>query len=158
MSHATGARSRFAGTGTGAGAGRGPVLLPGALAGALLAVLAVLAFCGHVPVPVAGAGPQAAPGVASGAVVEVEVVVTADGGYGRGTPGCGRGGQDDLGSRPVVPPRGGTGPELLPALYDAHGGGGQGSATGQTAASVPPERGRPPLPGPSPIGLSVLRV
>ncbi|MEV7427659.1 MULTISPECIES: hypothetical protein [unclassified Streptomyces] len=141
MSHTGSARGRFAGVGA-----------------VLLGVLAVLLFCVHSPAPAALVpGAVAGAGAGAGEAVAVSVAV-ADGGYERGTPGCGRGGQDDLGSRPVVPPRGGSGPELLPALYDAHGAGGPWSAADQVVASVTPERGRPPLPGPSPVGLSVLRV
>ncbi|MFF5567907.1 hypothetical protein ACFY7Z_19305 [Streptomyces sp. NPDC012623] len=137
MSHPRSARGRFAGVGA-----------------VLLGVLAVLLFCVHAPAPATPAGPVT---VAAGGGTGEVVAATADG-PDRPVPGCGRGGQDDVGSRPVVPPRGGSGPELLPALYDAHGAGGPYGTGDQVVAAVAPERGRPPLPGPSPVGLSVLRV
>ncbi|MEU3046851.1 hypothetical protein ABZ705_10020 [Streptomyces sp. NPDC006984] len=71
-------------------------------------------------------------------------------------PGC-RGGASDDGASPSVPPRGG-GCELLPALHHAPAPPG-GDALRDALSPLPsPLRAPPPTEGPSPVGLSVLRV
>lgn len=72
------------------------------------------------------------------------------------TPGC-EGSRDDGGLGPATPPRGSSAHELLPALQGAHVVTGC-SAVDAVVADTVPERGPPPVPAPSPVGLSVLRV
>ncbi|MFE2494056.1 hypothetical protein ACFXKX_23250 [Streptomyces scopuliridis] len=117
--------------------------------GALVGMLVALVFC--LPSAAVAVGSTATAGtVASEAV-------TAGGGYGGQTPGCGRGDRDDTGTLPITPTRGSSVHELLPALHDARDTAGAWGAA-QAVLAVTPDRGPPPVAAPSPVDLSVLRV
>ncbi|MEV6420007.1 hypothetical protein [Streptomyces sp. NPDC051662] len=142
------------------------------MGGALLGMLVALLFClpsaaasdfvSASPPAVGTVGTVAAAGAAgaagaSGAFGTETETVTAGGGYGGRTPGCGRGDRDDTGTPPIAPARGSLVHELLPALCDARD---TGDAWGiaQAVLAVIPDRGPPPVAAPSPVDLSVLRV
>ncbi|MFG2498163.1 hypothetical protein ACGFSB_08080 [Streptomyces sp. NPDC048441] len=113
------------------------------LFGVLLVVLGVL--CG--PAAVASTASAQQPRAATTAFVhEFDSV-----------PGCGKGGQQDSGGRPVAPPRPSSAHELLPALYEAHTETRSWGAD-QAVLAVAPGRAPPALAPPSPMELSVLRV
>ncbi|MEU6677276.1 hypothetical protein [Streptomyces sp. NPDC046853] len=111
--------------------------------GVLLVVLG--AFCGPAAVASSAADQQPRPAATS-------LVHEAD-----SVPGCGKGGQQDSGGRPVSPPRPSSAHELLPALYEAHAATGSWGAD-QAFLAVTPGRAPPVLAPPTPIELSVLRV
>ncbi|MFE4371799.1 hypothetical protein ACFRMN_26920 [Streptomyces sp. NPDC056835] len=138
-------RRRFVGVGVG-----------GALLGVLVALLfclpsaAASAFVSAFPSDVGTVGTVGAAGTAE--------AVTAGGGYGGQTPGCGRGDRDDTGTLPIAPSRGSSVHEqLLPAaLHDTRDTAGAW-AVAQAVLAVTPDR-LPPVAAPSPVDLSVLRV
>ncbi|MFD9909544.1 hypothetical protein [Streptomyces sp. NPDC059063] len=120
----------------------------------LVALLLVVlgALCG----PAAAAErstPPAAP--AAPAAAAAPFVQGADG---HGVPGCGQGGDQDLGQRPAVPPRPGPSYELPLAPYDVRAQAGVWGADQAVHAAACALRAPPPLVPPSPVDLSVLRV
>ncbi|PVE10676.1 hypothetical protein [Streptomyces scopuliridis] len=117
--------------------------------GALLGMLVALVFC----LPSAAV----AVGIMGTAGTVATEAVTAGGGYGGQTPGCGRGDRDDTGTPPITPTRGSSVHELLPVLHDARDTAGAWGAA-QAVLAVTPDRGPPPVAAPSPVDLSVLRV
>ncbi|WP_327355048.1 hypothetical protein [Streptomyces sp. NBC_01304] len=118
-----------------------------ALLSLLLAVLAVGLFCGPATASSAAADVRVA---SAGPTLEVKA----------GGVGCGKDKQDERGSQPAAPSRGGSVQEALGALAAAHAcGSGSGDFSAEAAfAAVDPDRGPPPGDPPSPVALSVLRV
>lgn len=126
----------------------------------LLAVLGLGMLC--APAVAARSVPTVADSVSAAASVPVsaaepaaESVSVSAPGHDR--PGCGQGERRDGLDDPAQSPRPSTSLELLPALAEAHGGG--GSWAGDPAFLVlTPVRGPPEPIAPSPFALSVLRV
>ncbi|KUL50502.1 hypothetical protein [Streptomyces sp. NRRL S-1521] len=114
----------------------------------LLAVLGLGMFC--APAVAARTAASAADPVPAAESVSVSAP-------GHDRPGCGQGERRDGLDDPAQSPRPSTSHELLPALAEAHGGG--GSWAGDPAfLDLTPVRGPPEPLAPSPYALSVLRV
>ncbi|MFF1381126.1 hypothetical protein [Streptomyces sp. NPDC058308] len=128
------------------------------LVGVLLVLLVVLGmFCAPA---VAGRSAPAVVAVPSAPAVVAApsaVAPVAHSGVGHDRPGCGKGTRQDGGEHPASPPRSSSAYELLPALYEAHGGVGSWGAD-QAFLDLTPVRGPPELVPPSPVDLSILRV
>ncbi|CAM5591489.1 putative protein OS=Streptomyces alboniger OX=132473 GN=CP975_16785 PE=4 SV=1 [Streptomyces alboniger] len=109
---------------------------------------------------VLGLGMCCAPAVAAQPVAPAPVAertVAAVAAPGHDKPGCGPGERRDGLDEPAQTPRPSTAQELLPALAEAHGGGGSCGGD-QAVLDLTPVRMSPELVALSPVDLSVLRV